>query len=100
LLISANPQLEQKKENYIGKTALLRTVNHGKVYINKVEWNWNGKILSTASNTPIGFPSLYLTCDVNKNLACDNFKIEYTPTQDATIEITDVNQINDNTIFV
>jgi hypothetical protein len=96
--VAEYPQYD-KSINYVGREALLSTINKGITLEYKSRnypslnetWFWNGKTLK------------YVSGYVDKSNICHrksivNFEIE--PTDDATIEITNNNQVNESTKFV
>jgi len=86
------PKAEEicKNKNYIGRKALLKTLTPNVGFFNDVssKWEWDGKYLTSTNKTT------YLGI-VNK---IKEIRIE--PGDNESVEITDNNQVNKNTIFL
>jgi len=93
-----NKYPEYKREfNYVGKKALLSTINHGEVKYKSSNypefnelWNWDGENLT------------FLSGYVHKPNVCSDFEIscmKIKPKSNSYVEIHDNAQVNDNTIF-
>lgn len=76
------------KVTFIGKQAKLLTLNPGKVKVNTMIFNWDGKVIETTANQAHMWGNL------------KDAKVVITPTENSIVEIYDNDTVNENTIFI
>lgn len=78
------------KVSYIGKKALLSTINHGEIFVGKHKATWDGTNIIVKDDKPIW--AMFKDVDEVTTIV--------KPSKDFTIDITNNNQVNDKTVFV
>lgn len=78
------------KVNYIGKKALLSTINHSEIFVGKHKATWDGTNIIVKGDKPIW--AMFKEVDEVTTIV--------KPSKDFTIDITNNDQVNDKTVFV
>lgn len=96
--IKAYPQFGKKEINYVGRKALLKTIQPSTIYRKSrqypelsSEWYWDGEFLIYQNGYVSGFSVI------------DHYEIEeikLKPSDEATVVITDNEQVTEDTVFV
>jgi hypothetical protein len=99
-LVQANPHYIAKyslqNKNYVGRTALLRTVAPCVLEIGKNKWKWDGQQLASLS-----FDTLWIdVLDENRIKAIDSINVTITPSEKAVVKITNNEQVTPTTVLI
>lgn len=85
-------------KNPIGRKALLKTVvAPSDLIINDKKWVWKGGTLKSVDSSLLFLVGIN---NQNGNSAIANIVVEVCPKDDAVVKITDINHVNEQTIFV
>jgi len=99
-LLEANPQYVEKYKltsiSYIGRKALLKTINPSVVEFGKHTFNWDGTQLKS-----IQFDTLWIDIvDETQRRSIDKIDVTIVPSDKTIVKIVSNDQINPDTIFV
>lgn len=99
-LLVENPHYVERynlvAKNYIGRMALLKTINPSQVDIGKHTFQWNGMSL-----TSLKFDPLWIDVqDQNRTKAIDQINVLIVPSDKAVIKIVSNDQVSAKTVFV
>jgi hypothetical protein len=85
-----------KSKNYIGRTAILKSLAPGEVTIGKNVFSWDGQKLESVTFDPFWF-HLYNSA---RNTAIEAITVGIVPTPDAVIKVERNDQVTEKTVFV